>query len=164
MLPQPMRVVIRACSQELIVCLSFASRHKSVVCILSVSASPLILHSKKQPSLCTPGNYNTGVGHNQPWNQPFGALTADTAEAEMKFEMFCPFRGSTAKQKQMGNSKLLVTFLITSGHIINSHIVLMNEFSTIIIIMLDLLLVFTSPRFLHVWLFSRISKVFGKSN
>lgn len=51
--------------------------------------------------------------------------------------------------------KMKTRCLITSGHIINSYIFLMNEFD--IIIMPDWLLVFTSPYFLHVWPFSRIS-------
>lgn len=45
--------------------------------------------------------------------------------------------------------------LITSGHIINSNIFLMNEFD--IIIMPAWLLVFINSYFLNVWHFSRIS-------
>ncbi len=57
-LPQQLkRVVIWARRQELIVCF-FARKHKSVVCILSVSAS--LLHNERQPSLCTSDNYNAG--------------------------------------------------------------------------------------------------------
>lgn len=58
--------------------------------------------------------------------------------------------------------KMKTRCLITSRCTINSNIFLMNEFD--IIIMSDWLLVFISPYFLHVWLFSRIRKVFAMSN
>lgn len=56
--------------------------------------------------------------------------------------------------------KMKTRCLITSGHIINSNMFLMNEFD--IIIMQDWLLVFISLYFLHVWLFSWISSAFRK--